>query len=53
MKKIVYNLDTPDWVNFIVMFFYLNPCFPFGKMFADVTRVTNASFDVASMKWSK
>ena len=53
MKKIVYNLDTPDWVNFVVLFFYLNPCFPFGKMFADVTRVTNASFDVSSMKWNK
>lgn len=42
MKKIVYNLDTPLWVQYSIYMFYLNPCFVFGKMFSDVTNVTNA-----------
>jgi hypothetical protein len=53
MRKVIFNLDTPMWVNFCVQFFYLNPCFTFGKMFSDITNVTNAQFDAKAMMWVK
>lgn len=53
MKKIIYNLDTPMWVNLVINIFYLNPCFTFGKMFSDITNVTNATFDAKAMMWTK
>jgi len=53
MKKIIYNLDTPIWVKVAINIFYLNPCFTFGKMFSDITNVTNATFDVKMAMWTK
>jgi len=53
MRKVIFNLDTPFWVNLVVKFFYLNPCFIFGKMFSDVTNVTNSQFDAKAMMWIK
>lgn len=53
MKKIIYNLDTPLWVKAVINIFYLNPCFTFGKMFSDITNVTNATFDAKAMMWTK
>lgn len=52
MKKIVYNIDNqPLWITLACQLFYLNPCFPFGKIFADFTNVTNAQFDPFNFNW--
>jgi len=26
-KKLFFNLNNPDWVNYVTKVFYLNPCF--------------------------
>ena len=33
--------------------FYLNPCFPTAKMFADITNAVSAHFDAESFNWIK
>ena len=33
--------------------FYLNPCFPTAKMFADITNAVSAHFDSESFNWIK
>ena len=51
LKKVFFNVDNPRWVNFIANMFYINPCFQFGKIFADINNIVTAHFDVMSLNW--
>ena len=53
MKKIFFNLDTPDWVKYTSKLFYLLPCFQFAKIFADITGIACSSFDAHKLTWVK
>lgn len=51
IKKVFFNLDMPVWVSMSTNFFYLNPCFQFGKLFGDITNLLCAHFDPLNMNW--
>ena len=53
MKKVFFNLDQPDWVNYVTSLFYIFPSFTFGKMFADISSVTCFRFDAENISWVK
>lgn len=45
LKKVFFNTDMPFWVSMISNIFYINPCFQFGKIFADINHIVTARFD--------
>jgi hypothetical protein len=51
LKKIFFNLDNSLAFKVAARLFYLNPCFEFAKMFADVTSVACAFFSPETFTW--
>lgn len=53
LKKIFFNTKQPLWLYFTTNLFYFVPCFQFGKIFADISSVTCANFDITAFNWVK
>lgn len=53
LKKIFFNVDNKPWIKWTTNIFYMNPCFQYGKCFADISCVVCSVFDPQSLNWIK